>query len=79
MFNRMYVISMFSFRYTYQKSWTVSGYCQPHCYTYWRFYSSWQSQFQNCSTETWRKILPYGGKHGECCVLVCTQEQDFFS
>ena len=37
------------------------------------------SQFQNCGTETSRKILRYGGKHGECCVLVCTQEQDFFS
>jgi hypothetical protein len=23
-------------------------------------------------------ILHYGGKHGECCVLVCAQEQDFF-
>ena len=39
----MYVISMFCFRYKYQKSWTVSGYCQPLCYTFWRFCSSWQS------------------------------------
>ena len=23
-----------------------------------------------------KKILHYGGKHGECCVLVCAQEQD---
>jgi len=34
---------MFSFRYIYQKSWPVSGYCQPLCYTYWRFCSSWQT------------------------------------
>jgi len=37
----MYVISIYSFRsrgihkrrYTYQKSWAVSGSCQPLCYT----------------------------------------------
>jgi len=79
MFNHMYVISMFSFSYSYYKSRAVSGSCQPLCYTYWRFCSSWQSEFQNCSTETWRNILRYGAKHGECSVLVCTQEQDFFS
>jgi len=79
MFNHMYVISMFSFRYSYQKSWTVSGYCQPLCYTYWRSCSSWQSEFQNCSAETWRKILHYGEKHGECSMLVYTKEQDLFS
>jgi len=87
MFNHMYVISMYSFRirgilrhrYNYQKYWAVSCSCQPFCYTYWRFCSSWQLDFQNCSTETWRNNLHYGGKHGECCVLVCAQEQDFFS
>jgi len=79
MFNHMCVISMFSFRYIYQKSWTVSGFCQPLCYTFCRFCSSWRSEFQNCSTDTWRNILHYGGKPGECSVLVCTKEQDFFS
>jgi len=38
--NHMYVISICSFRYIYQKFGTVSGSCQPLCYTYWRFCSS---------------------------------------
>jgi hypothetical protein len=48
-------------------------------FTYWTFYSSRQSQFQNCSTETGRNILCYGGKQGECSMFVCAQEQDLFS
>ena len=79
MFNHKSIITIFSFRYMYQEPWAVICSCQPLCYTYWWFFSSLQSQFQNCSTETWRNILCYGGKHGECCVLVCTQEKDFFS
>jgi hypothetical protein len=53
-------------QFTYQKCWAVSSSCQPLCYTYWRFCSSWQSEFQNCITETWRNILHYGGKHEHC-------------
>jgi hypothetical protein len=81
--NHMYVISMISFRHVYQMSWGVSGSCQPLCDVPWRFCSSWQSEFQNCSTQTGRNILCYGGKHGECSVCVCVcvhaQEEDFFS
>jgi len=65
MFN--HVINMFSFRYTYQKSWAEDS------------AAAGSQEFQNCSTETWRNILHYGGKHGECSVLMCTQEQNFFS
>jgi hypothetical protein len=75
----MYVISMFSFRYTYQKWWAVSGSCQPLCYTYLTFFSSRQSQFQNCSAETGGNIFHYGWKQCEFSVFVCAQEQDLFS
>jgi len=78
MFNHMFIINVFSFRYTHRKSRAVFGFCQTLYYTYWRFCRSWQWEFQNCGTETWRNILCYGGDHGECCVLEFTQEQDFF-
>jgi hypothetical protein len=61
--------------YTYWKSWAVSSSCQPLCYTYRSFCSSWQSQFQNCSTETWSNILWYGGEHGECYLFVCVHRK----
>ena len=39
-------MSVFCFRHSYNKSWTVLSSCQLICYTYWRFCSSWQWDFR---------------------------------
>jgi len=73
MFNHMCMISMFSFKsreitQMYKQLSEVLSCVRFLSATLLHFCSSWQSEFQNCSTETWRNILRYGGKHGECCV-----------
>jgi hypothetical protein len=68
---------MFSFRYI-NKSLELCQVIVSHFVTLNEDSAAPGSESQNCSTETGRKILHYGEKHGECSVLVCTKEQDFY-